>query len=108
VEVLRTPDERFAGLSDFPFEPHYVQLETRDGTPLRMHYLDEGPRKGKPIVMLHGQPSWSYLYRQLVPGLAEHGFRVLAPDLIGLAARISLPTLATTPTANTSNGSQPR
>jgi haloalkane dehalogenase len=83
MEVLRTPDERFAGLPDFPFEPHYLNVQTKDGTPLRMHYLDEGPREGKPIVMLHGQPSWSYLYRRLIPGLAEAGFRVLAPDLIG-------------------------
>ena len=83
MEVLRTPDERFAGLPGFPFEPHYLNIETKGGTPLRMHYLDEGPREGKPIVMLHGQPSWSYLYRQMVPGLTEAGFRVLAPDLIG-------------------------
>ena len=77
--VFRTPDDRFAGLPDFPFEPHYLTLAGE----LRMHYLDEGPRDGLPVLMLHGEPTWSYLYRHMVPVFADAGFRALAPDLIG-------------------------
>jgi haloalkane dehalogenase len=77
--VFRTPDDRFVGLEAFPFAPHYLELSGElDG--LRMHHLDEG--EGDPIVLLHGEPTWSYLYRKLVPRLASIG-RVLAPDLIG-------------------------
>ena len=79
LEFVRTPDERFAGLADYPFEPHYVTI---DG--LRMHYVDEGPANGEPVVLLHGEPSWSYLYRRIIPVLAEAGYRVIAPDLIGM------------------------
>ncbi len=78
MKALRTPDDRFEGLSDYDFEPHYLEL----GDGLRMHYLDEGPRDARPIVMLHGEPSWSYLYRFMVPPCAER-YRVLAPDLVG-------------------------
>jgi haloalkane dehalogenase len=83
VEILRTPDARFAGLADYPFEPHYLEIADADGTPLRLHYVDEGPRDAAPILLMHGEPSWSYLYRKFVPPLAAHGHRVLAPDLIG-------------------------
>lgn len=76
--VLRTPDERFANLADFPFEPHYAQV---DG--LRVHYLDEGPRDADPILLMHGEPSWSYLYRKMIPVLTAAGHRCVAPDLIG-------------------------
>jgi haloalkane dehalogenase len=79
VDVLRTPDERFADLPGFPFEPTYVQ--TSDG--LRVAVLDEGPRDGQVVLLLHGEPTWSYLYRKMVPGLVEAGFRVVAPDLVG-------------------------
>jgi haloalkane dehalogenase len=75
VNVYRTPDERFADLPGFPFEPHYVE---QDG--LRMHYVDEGD--GDPVLLLHGEPTWSYLYRKLIPGLAEVA-RVVAPDYYG-------------------------
>ncbi len=78
TEALRTPDERFADLPDYPFEPHYATVQG-----LRIHYVDEGPRDGPVVVLLHGEPSWSYLYRHLIPPLAEAGFRVIAPDLIG-------------------------
>jgi pimeloyl-ACP methyl ester carboxylesterase len=80
IEALRTPDERFADLPGYAFAPHY--LEHRNG--LRMHYLDEGLRApGAPVFLcLHGQPSWSYLYRKMIPVFAPHG-RVLAPDLFG-------------------------
>ncbi|TMD97943.1 MAG: alpha/beta fold hydrolase [Chloroflexi bacterium] len=76
--VLRTPDERFAGLPGHPFEPHYVDV---DG--LRVHTVDEGPRDASPVLMLHGEPSWSYLYRRMVPVLTAAGHRAVAPDLVG-------------------------
>lgn len=78
MKALRTPDSRFENLPDYPFEPHYVEI---DG--LRMHYVNEGPRDGKVVLLLHGEPSWSYLYRHMVPPLAAAGLRVIAPDLIG-------------------------
>jgi haloalkane dehalogenase len=78
VNVLRTPDDRFRSLPDYPFQPHYLTLGE-----LRLHYLDEGPRSGQPVLLLHGEPSWSYLYRKMIPPLAAQGLRVLAPDLIG-------------------------
>jgi haloalkane dehalogenase len=77
--VFRTPDDRFVGLEGYPFEPHYLELEGDLGG-LRMHFVDEG--LGDPVVLLHGEPTWSYLYRKMIPALAEKG-RVLAPDLIG-------------------------
>lgn len=76
--ALRTPDECFANLDDFPFEPNYLEI---DG--LRMHYVDEGPRDGAIVLLLHGEPSWSYLYRKMIPPLVKAGHRVIAPDLIG-------------------------
>ncbi len=76
MKVLRTPDERFANLPDFPYQPHYVEVPGG----LRMHYIDEG--RGDPILCVHGEPSWCYLYREMVPTLAKHG-RVIAVDLIG-------------------------
>lgn len=83
MDVLRTPDYRFAPLSGFPFAPHYLDVQASDTQPLRMHYVDEGPADGTPIVLLHGEPTWSYLYRTMIPPLAAGGYRVLAPDLIG-------------------------
>ena len=83
MEVLRTPDERFADLPDYPFEPHWTTIESGDGSTLRMHYVDEGPRDGAVVVLLHGEPTWSYLYRTMIPPLVSAGYRVLAPDLIG-------------------------
>ena len=78
IDVLRTPDERFASLEDYPFSPHYVDVGS-----LRMHYVDEGDRKAEPVLMLHGEPSWSYLYRKIIPPVVNAGFRAVAPDLIG-------------------------
>ncbi len=78
MKVLRTPDSRFAALPDYNFEPHYVEV---DG--MRMHYVDEGPADAEPVLLLHGEPSWSYLYRKMIPPLAAAGLRVIAPDLIG-------------------------
>lgn len=83
MEVLRTPDERFAGLADYPFPPHYLTVTDADGTELRIHYVDEGPRDAAPVLLMHGEPSWSYLYRKFVPDLVARGHRVIAPDLIG-------------------------
>jgi haloalkane dehalogenase len=83
TRALRTPDERFAGLPDYGFAPHY--LDDLDGYQgLRIHYLDEGPRDGQKVFLcLHGQPTWSYLYRRMLPVFAGAGHRVVAPDLLG-------------------------
>lgn len=83
MQVLRTPDVRFAGLPDYPFKPHYLEVEDADGTPLRIHYLDEGDKAGAPVLLMHGEPTWSYLYRNIIPALAARGRRVIAPDLVG-------------------------
>jgi haloalkane dehalogenase len=83
MQIIRTPDERFVGLPDYPFEPHYVDVDAGDGGRLRMHYLDEGPRGGEVVLLLHGEPSWSYLYRWMIPVLADAGLRAVALDLIG-------------------------
>ncbi len=77
-EFLRTPDEYFRNLKDYPFSPHYT---TVDG--LRMHYVDEGKAGAMPVLMLHGEPTWSYLYRKIIPHIVSAGFRAIAPDLIG-------------------------
>ena len=83
MDVLRTPDSRFENLAGYPFPPHYLQVTAGSAPPLRMHYVDEGPADGPPIVLLHGEPTWSYLYRTMIPPLVDAGYRVLAPDLIG-------------------------
>ena len=77
-EVIRTPDEAFRNLSDYPFSANYV-----NSLGYRIHYVDEGPRDGQVVLLLHGQPSWSYLYRHMIPLLASAGFRVIAPDNVG-------------------------
>ena len=78
MELLRTPDERFANLPDYPFAPHYAEV---DG--VRIHYVDEGPAHAAPLLLMHGEPSWSYLYRKMIPILVGAGHRVVAPDLVG-------------------------
>lgn len=83
MQVLRTPDERFEDLSDYPFAPHYTGIPSGDGGDLRVHAIDEGPRDAAPVLLLHGEPSWSYLYRAFVAPLVAAGHRVVAPDLIG-------------------------
>lgn len=83
MQTLRTPDERFADLAGYPFEPHYVDVDDTDGGMLRVHYLDEGPADGAVVLCLHGEPSWSYLYRKMIPPLVDAGLRVVAPDLVG-------------------------
>jgi haloalkane dehalogenase len=83
MQVLRTPDHCFEGLSGFEFAPHYAEIPDPDGGTLRVHYLDEGPAQGQIVLLLHGEPSWCYLYRHMVPVLADAGLRVVAPDLVG-------------------------
>ncbi|MBY0441491.1 MAG: haloalkane dehalogenase [Mycobacteriaceae bacterium] len=94
MEVLTTPDARFKNLVGYPFAAHYVDVAASDTQPLRMHYLDEGPAGAAPIVLLHGEPTWSYLYRTMIPILVAGGNRVLAPDLIGFG-RSDKPTQTT-------------
>ncbi len=86
MEFLRTPDERFANLPGYNFEPHYVEVKG-----LRVHYLDEGPRDVAPVLLLHGEPSWCYLYRKMIPIITAAGHRAVAPDLIGFGRSDKLP-----------------
>ena len=83
TKVLRTPEHQFAGLADYTFSPNYIDdLEGYEG--LRAHYLDEGPAQAQEVFLcLHGEPSWSYLYRKMIPVFTEHGYRAVAPDLFG-------------------------
>ncbi len=83
MKVLRTPDERFKGLEDFPFEPHYVEVPDGEGGTLRIHYVDENPSGREVVLLMHGEPSWSYLYRKMIPILVRAGHRTVAPDLVG-------------------------
>ena len=82
MRVLRTPDECFDAVPDYPFRPNHVVIPC-DGGQLRMHYVDEGGGSGETVLLLHGQPSWSFLYRHVIPGLVDAGHRVVVPDLIG-------------------------
>ena len=82
MEILRTPDDRFADLPDFPYRPQHVEVDG-DGGRLRVAYVDEGPSDGETVLLLHGEPSWSFLYRRMIPVLVDAGLRVVAPDLIG-------------------------
>ncbi len=84
MDVLRTPDERFHDLPGYPFESNYVEIPRGDGTgTLRVHYVEEGPRDGDVVLLLHGEPSWSYLYRHMIPVLVDAGLHCIAPDLVG-------------------------
>lgn len=97
MRVLRTPDDRFTGLPEYPFAPHYLEVAAGaagdagdagdgaagDATMLRIHYLDEGPPDASPVLLLHGEPSWSYLYRRMIPVLVAAGHRCVVPDLVG-------------------------
>ncbi|MGC6477558.1 MAG: haloalkane dehalogenase [Ilumatobacteraceae bacterium] len=83
MQVARTPDERFEALPNFPFEPHYAEIDDGEGGRLRVHYVDEGPRDGHTVLLLHGEPSWCFLYRHIIPQLVDGGCRVIAPDLVG-------------------------
>jgi haloalkane dehalogenase len=83
MDTLRTPDDRFASLPGYPFAPHYVDIDDGEGGVLRVHYVDEGPSGAAPVLLMHGEPSWSFLYRTMIPILVEAGLRAVAPDLIG-------------------------
>ena len=87
MDFLRTPDERFVQLPGYAFAPRYLEV---DG--LRIHYVDEGPRDAQPVLMLHGEPSWCYLYRNIIPIITAAGYRAIAPDLVGFG-RSDKPTL---------------
>ncbi len=78
MKILRTPEERFLSLPGYGFEAHYVNVDD-----MRVHYVDEGPADAAPVLLLHGEPSWSYLYRSMIPPIVEAGHRAIAPDLIG-------------------------
>ena len=82
MEILRTPDECFDNLEDYPFEPNYIDID-HFGHNLRMHYLDENSESEEVVLLMHGEPTWSYLYRKIIPTLVTAGKRVIAPDLIG-------------------------
>jgi haloalkane dehalogenase len=94
MEFTRTADDRFRALSDWPFAPRYMDVPDGEGGSLRIHYVDEGPRDADPILCLHGQPTWSYLYRKMIPIFTAAGQRVVAPDLVGFG-RSDKPTRTT-------------
>lgn len=83
MKVLRTPDERFANLPDFPWTPHYREIDSGLGPKLRIASIEEGPANKDPILMMHGEPSWSFLYRHMIKALLAKGHRIVAPDLVG-------------------------
>jgi len=83
MECLRTPEDRFVGLPDFDIEPQYASVPDGEGGQLRMAFVEAGPRDGPPVLLLHGEPTWSFLYRRMLPLLAEAGLRAVAPDLVG-------------------------
>lgn len=83
MKTLRTPDERFQGLVDYSFAPNYTDVDDTEGGKLRVHHVDEGPREAAPVLMMHGEPSWSYLYRHMINGFVSKGHRAVAPDLVG-------------------------
>jgi haloalkane dehalogenase len=83
MEALRTPDDRFVGLAGYPFAPHYAEVDDNEGGLLRVHFLDEGPSGGEVILLLHGEPTWSYLYRSMIPVITGSGHRIIAPDFVG-------------------------
>jgi len=94
LDVLRTPEERFEGLADWPYAPRYTEIKDADGTSLRIHHVDEGPRDQRPILLMHGEPSWAYLYRKVIADLVARGRRAVAPDLVGFG-RSDKPALRT-------------
>ena len=104
METLRTPDERFAGLPDWSWEPHYAEVRA-DGDAVRMAYVDEGPAQARPVLLLHGEPSWSYLYRDDPVAARRRGCGCRSLDRWASVARTSPPPSGTTPTHYTGSGS---
>lgn len=83
MRILRTPDTRFEALPSFPYAPHYLEVADGEGGKLRIASIDEGPRKSPPVLLMHGEPSWSFLYRHIIARLVAAGHRAMAPDLVG-------------------------
>lgn len=83
MEILRTPDARFENLPDYDFAPSYTVVRDADGAEIRIHHVDVGPKDAQPILLMHGNPTWAYLYRKMIPALAATGRRVIAVDLVG-------------------------
>jgi haloalkane dehalogenase len=83
MKTLRTPDDRFSDLQDYDFASHYTDVDDTLGGRLRIHHVDEGPGDADPVLLMHGEPTWSYLYSHIIPILAQAGHRVVAPDLVG-------------------------
>ena len=94
MQVIRTPDDRFQDLPGYSFEPNYQEVDDGDGGTLRIHYVDAGPQDGEVLLCMHGQPTWSYLYRKMIPVFVDAGYRVIAPDLVGFG-RSDKPTQRT-------------
>jgi haloalkane dehalogenase len=95
-DILRTPDDQFLNLKDYPFQPNYIEFTTvledaSEAIPIRMHYIDENQMSDDVVLLLHGEPTWSYLYRHMIPILVKAGKRVIAPDLIGFGKSDKLP-----------------
>jgi haloalkane dehalogenase len=83
MKILRTPEERFASLPSYDFEPHYTEVPDGDGGTLRIHHVDEGPAAAEVVLCLHGEPTWSFLYRKMIPVFVRAGYRAVAPDFVG-------------------------
>ena len=83
MQTLRTPDDRFTDLPEFPYKPDYCDVADDEGGTLRMAWVQDGPDDADPVLLLHGEPSWSFLYRKMIPVLAAAGHRVICPDLVG-------------------------
>lgn len=98
MDYLRTDDRYFQELPSYDFAPNYLAVDDNEGAQLRMHYLDEGRGADEVVLCLHGEPTWCFLYRKMIKIFVEAGFRVIAPDLIGLAARTSPPVALITRT----------
>ena len=83
MKSLRTPDERFSNLPGYPFDAQYIEVPDDEDGSLRIHYIDEGSRDAEPVLLMHGEPSWSFLYRKMIPIITKAGYRAVAPDLVG-------------------------
>src|SRR3954469_20870419 len=83
METLRTPEDRFTALPGLHEEPRYAAVPDQDGGSLRMAWVEDGPADGAPVLLLHGEPSWSFLYRRMLPRVGGAGLRAIAPDLVG-------------------------
>ena len=83
MKILRTPEDCFTNLKDYSFKENYIEIHVAPDVTARMHYIDENPKSSDVVLLLHGEPTWSYLYRHMIPILAKAGKRVIAPDLIG-------------------------